>query len=128
MIYIFRTQFSKINQFSSQRCELVRRNLCTSFCVQQKLSKFEEIAERKRRDEQDKAMRWTKLYHFTDMKYHAIMTRLKIYPLLATILGTPVACVIEKVQIIPEFTFVPVLACGKLKYSIENYIFEDKFK
>lgn len=113
MIRIFGAQFSKVNNFSNQRYETVRK-ICTSLCVQQRKSKAEEIAERKRKDDRDKEMRWTKLYHFTDMKYHSIVTRLKIYPLITTIIGTPAAYAIEAAQIFAEFTWIPTLVFGEL--------------
>lgn len=128
MIRAFGLQIFKVNQLSSQRFEIVRK-ICTNGCVQLNKSKAEELREKKLKDERDKEMRWTKLYHFTDMKYHAIVTRLKIYPLFTTIIGTPVAYMIEVSQLIEHFSFVPCLAFGEFMnfYSFFCHFIERYF-
>lgn len=112
MIRAFGMQFSKVNQLTGHRFEIVRK-ISTNGYVQLNKSKAEELRERKLKDERDKEMRWTKFYHFTDMKYHAIVTRLKVYPLLTTIIGTPIAYVMETTQFIEDISFIPCLAFGK---------------
>lgn len=122
MIRVLGAQFSKINRFSNELSNKILinshqtdlnvdfvRKLSTSSCTQFK-SKAEEIAERKRKDQE---IRWTKLYHFKNMKYHSILTRLKIYPLLTGVIGTPISFGIEMSQVIPEFTYIPCLVISK---------------
>lgn len=132
MIRVLGAQFFKVNRFSNElsnkilinshqtdsNVEFVRK-LSTSLCTQFK-SKAEEIAERKRKDQE---IRWTKLYHFKNMKYHSILTRLKIYPMLTGLIGTPIAFGIEMSQVIPEFTYVPCLVISKFVFNILLTIF-----
>lgn len=112
MIRAFGMQFSKVNQLTSQRIDIVRK-IYTNSSVQLNKSKAEELREKKLKDERDKEKRWTKFYHFNDMKYHAIVTRLKIYPLLTSIIGTPIAYVMEVSQFMENISFVPCLVFGK---------------
>lgn len=109
MICTFGIQMLKIGVFATKRCEIVRSIWSSSYI---RYSKFtaQEIADRKRKDEE---MRWTKLYHYSNMKYHAIVTRLKIYPPLTTLFATPICIAMESYQMIPPFTFIAGLACGK---------------
>lgn len=127
MIRIFTVRFPKLIQFPNYEYKTARK-IYTSIgtSVQQKKPTLEEITERKRKDERDKEMRWTKFYQFTDMKYHSIVTRLKIYSFLSTVVLTPVAYIVEIAHLIPEFTFVPCLAFGEFKALIlEIYFFVD---
>lgn len=86
------------------------RKICVNSCVQEKRSKAEELAEKKRKDLE---MGWTKLYYFKDIKYHAIVTRLKIYPYISTVVLSPIAYLFELSKIFPEFTAEPCLFMGK---------------
>lgn len=114
MIRIFSSQFLKISVIPKIKCELIR-NISTSSCIRYSKFTAQEIADRKR---QDNEMRWTKLYHYTNIKYHAIVTRLKIYPALATLFLTPASILLEAQQIIPASSFLACLACGKNPYTI----------
>lgn len=97
------------------------RKICVNSCLQVNKSKAEELAEKKRKDQE---IRWTKLYHFTDIKYHSIVTRLKIYPYISTVILTPIAYLFEFSQKYPEFTAEPCLIIGKccsiLKHRISK--------
>lgn len=110
MIRIFSCKFLKVSVFPSQtRCKIVR-NIWTSSSVCYSKFTAQEIADRKRKDDE---MRWTKFYQYPNMKYHAIVTRMKIYPTLATLFMTPVALIMEVQQMIPPNSYVACLACGK---------------
>lgn len=110
MIRLFSSKFLKISPFPLQtKCEIVR-NIWTSASVCHSKFTAQEIADRKRKDSE---MRWSKLYHDPKMKYHAIITRLKIYPTIATFFFTPVSLLMEAQQIIPQNTYFACLACGK---------------
>lgn len=109
MIRIFGTQFLKIGVLPNKRCAIIR-NICASSCTRYSKYSAQEIAERKQKDDE---MRWTKFYHFSNMKYHAIVTRLKIYPPLSALFLTPVCLVMESQGMIPPYTFIACLGCGK---------------
>lgn len=109
MIRIFGAQILKISVFPKTKCE-IHRNIWTSSCIRYSKFTAQEVADKKR---QDKEMRWKKFYHYPNMKYHAIITRLKIYPALATVFFTPVCLLLEAQQIIPSFTFLSCLTCGE---------------
>lgn len=112
MIRIFGSQLRKISAIPKTKCEIVR-NIWTSSCIRYSKFTAQEVADRKRQDEE---MRWTKFYHYPNMKYHAIVTRLKIYPALATLFLTPASLVLEIQQYIPPLTFIACFACGKYSY------------
>lgn len=103
---MFRGTISNINYLSNQRFKLVRK-ICISSCVAHKKPTAAEVAERKQRDEE---MRWTTFYHFTNMKYHSIVTRLKIYPLITTVVASPVAFLLKQLEVIDDF--LPCLVIG----------------
>lgn len=109
MIRIFGSQFLKISVFPPAKCEIIR-NLWTNSCIRYSRFTAQEIADRKRQDEE---MRWTKFYQYPNMKYHAIVTRLKIYPALATIFLTPASLILEANHMIPPNTFIACLSCGE---------------
>lgn len=122
MLRVFGVQLFKIHRLSDQLSDILIKSTQTQtnfvrnissnlICHKQYKSKAEEIAERKRKDQE---RRWTKLYHFTNMKYHSIITRLKIYPFFTGLIGTPIAYGIEMSHTIPEFTFLPFLAISKI--------------
>lgn len=111
MFRIVANQFFKINLSTNCTVKSVR-TICVNSCIQLNKATAQEIAERKHQDAEN---RWSKFYSFKDMKYHAIVTRLKIYPLVSTIFLTPLAYVFEIFNFIPEFSFVPSLAFGKTK-------------
>lgn len=58
-------------------------------------------------------IRWSKLYHFTDIQYLSIVTKLKIYPAVATAIGTPVVIGILATGVLEEFTALPLFAIGE---------------
>lgn len=109
MIRVFSLRFLKISAIPKTKCEIVR-NIWTSSCVRYSRFTAQEVADRKRQDEE---MRWRKFYHYPYMKYHAIVTRLKIYPALATLFLTPGALVLEMQQLIPPASYVACFVCGK---------------
>ncbi|XP_055300369.1 transmembrane protein 186 [Sitodiplosis mosellana] len=108
MIRIAGAQLYKINSHPNHTFHSVR-TVCVNSYVQLNRSKAEELAEKKRKD---KDMRWTKLYYFKDIKYHAIVTRLKIYPYLSTVLLTPITYLVELSQHFPDFSATPCLMIG----------------
>lgn len=110
MIRIAGAQFFRIN--SQSKYKLCVRKICVKCSVQWNQSRAEELAEKKQKDLKMQEMRWTKLYHFKDMKYHSIVTRLKIYPYLATVILSPLAYLVELSQQFPEFSAVPCLTIG----------------
>lgn len=114
MIRIFSLKFLKISVLPSQpKCEIAR-SIWTSSSVSYSKFTAQEIADRKRKDDE---MRWTKFYQYPNMKYHAIVTRMKIYPTLATLFMTPVALVMEAQQMIPANTYISCMVCGKNRFS-----------
>lgn len=119
MFRILGVHLLKSNQFSRESCGVVHK-LSTSACTRYK-STPEEIAELKQRDQET---RWAKLYHFTNMKYHSIVTRLKIYPMIMGVIGTPIAYLVEVCQIFPEFTYVPFLAMSEYGCTFHDYLTE----
>lgn len=116
MISNVKVSILKINYFPHSTFEIAR-NICVNSCVKYAelgpKSKAKEIAEKKQKDLDESNKRWTKLYHFTNMKYHAIVTRLKIYPLITTIVATPVTYALEIAHILPTSVYIPCLAFGK---------------
>lgn len=118
MIRIFSSKFLKISVFPSQtKCEIAR-SIWTSSSVCHSKFTAQEIADRKRKDDE---MRWTKFYQYPNMKYHAIVTRLKIYPTLATLFMTPVALIMEAQQMIPANSYISCLTCGKNRLSLRYW-------
>lgn len=113
MLRIVGAQLLKVNLL--QKLEYVRP-ISVQSCMRSNKSKVDELAEKKRIDQE---MRWTKLYHFRDMKYHAIVTRLKIYPFLSTVLLTPIAFLVEAAKLIDDFSSFPCLVVGKCSGTIE---------
>lgn len=111
MIRIAAAQIFKIDSQSKYTILSVRK-ICVNSSVQWNRSRAEELAEKKRKDLEMQEMRWTKLYHFKDMKYHSIATRLKIYPYLATIFLSPLAYLVELTQQFPEFSAMPCFTIG----------------
>ncbi|XP_031624523.1 uncharacterized protein LOC116341541 [Contarinia nasturtii] len=101
-------RYLKLNLPSTQKFECVRKIYVNS-CVQLNKSKAEELAERKRRDEE---FRWTRLYVFNDMKWYSIVTKLKLYSYVSTLVLTPVAYLIQLSEKIPDVSAVPCLAIG----------------
>lgn len=128
MIRTAGVQFFKINSHSNFTFQNVRK-ICVNSCVQLNRSKAEEVADKKRKELDEKNKRWTKLYHFKDMKYHSIVTRLKIYPYLTTIFVSPIAYLVELTQQFPEFSATPCLVIGNycLKLSPSSKIRLDIF-
>lgn len=114
MIRLAGAQIYKISFHSTHTLQNVRR-ICVNSCVQWNKSRAEELAEKKRKEQIERDRRWTKLYHFTDIKYHAIVTRLKIYPYIATGLLSPCAYLVELSQVYPEFYAAPCLIVGKFR-------------
>lgn len=107
---MFRTigaQLFKVNFLQKLEC---MRPISVPSCMLLKKSKADEIAEQKQRDQE---MRWTKLYHFRDMKYHAVVTRLKIYPFLSTVIFTPIAYFVDAAQLHADFSYIPCFVVGK---------------
>lgn len=98
------------NNVSSTRALEIGRKICANSCVQNNKSKAKEMAEKKRKDEE---MRWTKLFHFNDLKYLAIITKLKIYPFFSTVLLTPVAHILQVSGIYPDLTAIPFAVIGE---------------
>ena len=111
MIRIAGAQIFKINSQSKYTFLSVRK-ICANSSVQWNRSRAEELEEKKRKDLEMQRIQWTKLYHFKDMKYHSIVTRLKIYPYLATIILSPLAYLVELSQQFPEFSAMPCLTIG----------------
>lgn len=111
MIRIAGAQFFKINS-PSKYTFLSVREICVNSSVQWNRSRAEELAEKKRKDLEMQEMRWTKLYYFKYMKYHSIVTRLKIYPYLSTIILSPLAYLVELSQQFPQFSAMPCLTIG----------------
>lgn len=125
MIRIFKSQLLKVSVFPQTKCDIVR-NIWTSSRIHYSKFTAQEIADRKRKDEE---MRWTKFYHYPNMKYHAIVTRLKIYPTLATLFFTPTSLILEAQQIIPPNTFLACLGCGKNMFNYcHNFRFTKQLK
>lgn len=97
------TILQKFNNVSNQKVSLIR-------CVSGSTTLCDERAElvKKQKEEQ-----WNRIYIFDDMKYLAIVTRLKLYPALLTILGVPTAYFIQVIDGIPAFSVVPGIFVGK---------------
>lgn len=85
------------------------RRICVNSSLQLNKSKSEALEERKRRDQE---IKWTRLYQFNDMKYHAIVTRLKIYPFFSTVILTPLAYALKVSDLFPEISAIPCLVIG----------------
>lgn len=117
MIRILASKFSSLNcsqsYFTFQRVYKISTNASVHYS---KL-KPEEIAEKKRKEVSSKS---TKLYHFVHMKYHSIVTRLKIYPLFSTIFLAPISYFIQYNQLIPEVQMMPVLSIGRSFFTLKS--------
>lgn len=100
-------QLLKVHLFQKLEC---MRPISVPSCMHLNKSKADELAEKKRLDQE---MRWTKLYHFRDIKYHAIVTRLKVYPFLSTVILTPIAFVVDVAQTFADFSYIPCVVVGK---------------
>lgn len=115
MFRIAGAQIYRINSHSNCTFQSVRR-ICVNYGLQLNKLRAEQLKEKKRVEQEaiqrEKEMRWTKLYQFTDMKYHSIVTRLKIYPYLSTVILSPFAYIVEWSQQIPEFSALPCLVTG----------------
>lgn len=126
MISILRESISKIRFLPNSKFEIAR-NICGSSCVRYaksgSKSKAEQIAEKKQKEMEESNKRLSKLYHFTNMKYHAIVTRLKIYPLITTVFATPITYALEMAQILPGSAYIPCLAFGKFQRELKLKFF-----
>lgn len=56
---------------------------------------------------------WNRLYILEEMKYLAIVTKLKLYPFFLTALGVPFTGALQVTQIHPVFDVIPVAITGK---------------
>lgn len=63
---------------------------------------------------------WTKLYHFKEINYFAIVSRLKIYQASTAVILTPSFFALESFQYIPSGVTLMAATMGKKSKNINN--------
>lgn len=73
----------------------------------------------KKKQEEQQKIKWRKMYHFTEIRYLSVLTRMKIYPVLTTAFFVPISLIIEALHLWEGVSYVPCLIIGIKSFNFD---------